>query len=177
LEFEVGEISMEIINLRRSVRKFIPGKTLTKNEIEMLLRAAMQAPSAHNGQPWVFVVIDDRTIMTKYADAMMYSKMLHEASCAIVIAADKNRVKSPLYTQDLSAAMQNLLLEAVHLGLGGCWLGVFPRVERMMKIKELLNLPENIEPFGIAAIGYPAEENANHFIDRFQEDRIHYNEW
>jgi len=168
---------MEIINVRRSVRKFIPGKSLSKNQIELLLRAAMQAPSAHNGQPWVFVVIDDRDIMTEYANAMMYSKMLHDASCAILIAADKNLVKSPLYTQDLSAAMQNLLLEVVHLGLGGCWLGVFPRLERMAKIKELLHLPDHIEPFGVAAIGYPTEENANYFIDRFQEDRVHYNKW
>jgi len=168
---------MEVINIRRSVRKYDATKKVGVSDIDKLLRAAMQAPSAHNEQPWAFVVIDDRSIMTSYADAMMYSKMLYEASHMILIVVDKALIQSPLYIQDVSAAMQNILLEAVHLGLGGCWLGVYPRPERMETIKKLVKLPNDIEPFAIAAIGYPMDENANHFVDRFQQDRIHYNVW
>ena len=69
--------------------------------------------------------------------------------------------------QDLSAAAQNILLEAVEIGLGAVWLGIAPEIDRMEYIKKLFNLPNNVEVFGIIAVGYPEKEGANIFVDRY----------
>jgi nitroreductase len=167
---------MNSIFIRRSVRNFDENKRVSDDQIEQLLRAAMQAPSAKNEQPWAFIVVDDKSLIKAYA-LEIGNHRITQASHFIVIVTDLSLVTTPLYIQDVSAAMQNILLEAVELGLGGCWLGVYPREERISAIKKVLSIPEGIEPFGIAAIGYPQEGHANYFIDRFQSSRIHYNKW
>ena len=68
-----------------------------------------------------------------------------------------------------------ILLEAVDLGLGAVWLGVYPIKERMEFIKKLFDLPDNIIPFSVIPIGYTERENK--FVDRFNEEKIHYNKW
>jgi nitroreductase len=167
---------MNSIFIRRSVRSFDESKRVSNEQIEQLLRAAMQAPSAKNEQPWAFIVVDDKSLINAYA-LEVGNQRITQASHFIVIVTDLSLVTTPLYIQDVSASMQNILLEAVELGLGGCWLGVYPREERMNAIKKVLNIPEGIEPFGIAAIGYPQDAKANYFIDRYQSSRIHYNKW
>ena len=74
----------------------------------------------------------------------------------------------------MSAAAENLLLEAAELELGAVWLGVYPVEERGSNIREQFLLPENLTPFAVIALGYPKDPNANHFIERYDETRIHY---
>ena len=71
--------------------------------------------------------------------------------------------------------MQNLLLEVEHLGLGAVWMGLYPMMQVVEKIKPLLNLPEEIMPLGIAAIGHPAALVEPE--DRFRPERIHLESW
>lgn len=167
---------MNAIWTRRSVRSFDESKQVNKEQVEILLKAAMQAPSAKNEQPWEFIVIDNKNLMNEYA-SLIGSPRIMQASVLIVIVANPIYITTPLYTQDLSAAMQNILLQAVELGLAGCWLGVYPRKERMEAISKVIGLPDEIEPFGIAAVGYPTDQTANHFIDRYQPNRVHFNKW
>lgn len=70
--------------------------------------------------------------------------------------------------------MENILLEAVELGLGTVWIGVAPGEERMNYIKDMFNLKENIKPYSVISIGYPMMDEENKFIDRFDETRVHY---
>ena len=77
--------------------------------------------------------------------------------------------------QDCSASIQNILLAINALGLGACWCGIHPREERIMGIKELFNLPENIIPVGGIVLGYPAEEKEPR--SRFNPDKVHYEKW
>lgn len=72
----------------------------------------------------------------------------------------------------MSAAVENLLLEAEELGLGAVWLGVAPREERMKAVGEILSIPENLAVFAMISCGYPAEEKAQQ--DRYEECRVHY---
>ncbi len=163
------------IRLRRSVRKYknipVPDDTL-----ECLLRSAMQAPSARNLQPWEFVIIRDQDILRRIPDFHPYSSMVPDAGAAILVCGNTDLQSDPGYiAQDCSAAIQNLLLEAVTQELGAVWLGVFPRKERMDGMIELFSLPGNIMPVALIAIGYPAEIPG--FEDRFSEDKVHYNSW
>ena len=102
--------------------------------------------------------------------------MLKEAQLAIVVCADLDKEKHGGYwVQDCSAATENILIEAQHLGLGSVWLGVYPREDRVKGIKEILNLPERIIPLSIVSLGYPAEKKEP--SNRYDKLRIHINEW
>lgn len=79
----------------------------------------------------------------------------------------------PEYAQiDMSASVENLLLEADSLELGAVWLGIAPLKERMEAVRTVLNIPENLDAFAIIPCGYPEAVHAQQ--DRFDKQRIHY---
>ena len=92
---------LEIINNRRSCRAF-SSQEVEKEKVDLLLRAAMQAPSAHNEQPWAFIVVTDKNLLCKYAEEVKSATMLKEAPLAIVVCALRDKIKTPLYQQDLA---------------------------------------------------------------------------
>lgn len=166
---------MKEIFSRRSIRKFTQ-EPVTEQEREKLLRAAMNAPSACNEQPWEFVVVRNREVMQEIRKLHIYFGPLDTADCAIVVCGNLKREVAPgFWVQDCSAAMQNLLLEAEYLGLGAVWMGVYPIEARVESVKEILSLPESVIPLGIAAVGRPAIEVEP--ADRYQPDRIHQDKW
>jgi len=167
--------TFQTIISRRSIRHFKPGK-ISETEIEKLLTAAMQAPSARNTQSWQFVVITDKAIMIKIPQFHPYAEMLHEASVAIAVCGDQSLEQNVGYIiQNCSAATQNILLTAHDLGLGAVWLGIYPREPRMAGMKDLLQLPEYIVPVSLVALGHPDEKLET--VVRFMPDRVHYDKW
>ena len=72
----------------------------------------------------------------------------------------------------MSAAVENLLLEADELGLGAVWMGISPDEGRMKAVREVLDIPEDLHAFALVPCGYPAEERAQE--DRYEESRVHY---
>ena len=166
---------MDAIYKRRSIRRYL-GKTVPEELIKKILKAGMNAPSAGNEQPWHFVWVDDREILDQIPKFHPHSKMLYEAPAAIVVCADISDVKYPEYwAQDCSAATQNILLAIADLDLGGVWLGVYPREDRVKKLQALFLMPENIIPFSIIALGYPAEQKP--LKDIYDPYRIKHNSW
>ncbi len=169
--------ALENIMTRTSVRQYQPNRTISKDTIQLLLRAAMAAPTAVNCQPWQFIVVDDREALDSLASALPYAKMLKDASIAIVTCGDLSKAFEPepsFWIQDLSAATENLLLAAHSLGLGAVWTGGFP-TERMKTISEHFNLPSNIIPLAVVPIGYPLGDQQPK--DKWNPDVVHYNRW
>ncbi len=165
---------MDVIFNRRSIRRY-KNQAVEREKIEKLLRAAMQAPSAVNQQPWEFIVVQNKGNLQRLAQISSYSKMVADAPLAIVLLGNEERMRlQHHWEQDMAAAAQNILLEAVHLGLGGVWLGVAPMKERMDMISELYGLKSKLKPFCVIPIGYPEEGQESKFVDRFDPDRIHY---
>jgi nitroreductase len=170
-----GGFRMKEIFERRSIRKYT-GEDVPEDLIEQILRAAMAAPSAGNAQPWHYIIVDDRHILNEIPKFHPYSQMLKQASHAIVVCGDQSLEKyKGFWVQDCSAAMQNMLLMAQHLGLGAVWLGVYPVEERVNALKKLLGLPDGVIPLSIMSLGYPAEDKEP--ADRFNTSRIHKNKW
>ena len=160
---------------RRSIRKYTPD-AVSERDMEELLRAAMAAPSAGNEQPWHFVVITERKLLEAIADFHPYAGMARLAPAAILACGDPSLEKYPGYwVQDLSAAVENLLIAAHGKGLGAVWVGVYPTEERVAKMRELLRIPESIIPFALIPFGHPAEEKPP--SERFIPERIHRNGW
>ena len=79
----------------------------------------------------------------------------------------------------MGSAAENMLLEAVNLGLGGLWNGVAPDEERMGQIGRIIGIDEisNLKPYCIITVGYPADGLENKFMDKFDESRIHYEKY
>ncbi len=168
---------MKAILARRSIRKYLD-KQIPRESIELILEAGMAAPSAGNGQPWQFLVINDKKLLKRISEIQGHSQMLNEASHAIIVCGDmnrKNKFVEDLWIQDCSAATENMLIMVQDLGLGAVWLGTYPMEEVVNGMKDLFNLPEHIIPFSIVSLGYPAEEKAA--SNRFDEARIHWNQW
>jgi len=170
---------LKFINTRRSVRKFLD-KSVEKEKILKILEAGMNAPSAGNEQPWHFVVVTDREKLLALKEKHPYAAMLAEAAAAIAVVADTNLLKYPgpgqeMWIQDLSAATENILLAIHTLGLGGVWLAVHPYEDREKEIAGILNIPAGYRILNLIALGYPNQTPDT--TSRFQESRIHWEQW
>lgn len=167
--------AFENILTRRSIRKY-KKKPISKGIVQDLLKAACSAPSAGNQQPWHFIIIDDRNILNVIHTFHPSGKMLIDADKAILICGDTYLEKFKGYWMiDCAAAAENMLLAAHAVGLGACWLGIYPREARMTGMKKLVHLPTHIIPFALISLGYPAEEKPPE--ERLSDSRIHYNKW
>jgi nitroreductase len=165
----------EAITTRRSIRKYT-NQQVPDELIDKILRAGMLAPSAHDHRPWQFIVIDIKEKLLAIPRFHPYAEMLKQAPLAIVICGDKKFEQSLDYILlDCSAATENMLVAAHALGLGAVWLAVYPRQERISGITSLLQLPDSIVPVAMIALGYPAEQKTK--SDRFDPERIHFNQW
>ena len=167
----------EIINIRRSIREYAK-KDVNDEDILKILKAGMQAPGSRLGaEPWEFVVVKDRDTLVRLGEI---KPRVTNAPVAIVLVANIERAfYKTVWQQDMGAACENMLLEAVNLGLGALWNGVAPDEERMAKIGEIVGISDitNLKPYSIVTIGYPAEGWENRFMDKFDESRIHYEKY
>jgi nitroreductase len=162
---------------RRSIRAYQPAP-VSDELVTDLLRAAMAAPSACAKDPWRFVVVRNRAILSSIAEALPNGKMLAQAPVGIVVCGDLAAAHAgelSYLLQDCSAAIENLLLAAHALGLGACWLGVHPRQPRIEALTKILRLPEEVLPMSCIALGWPAEKQAAR--TRFSPGYVHDESW
>ncbi|MBM9537062.1 nitroreductase family protein [Desulfobulbus alkaliphilus] len=165
----------EVLTTRRSIRSFtdqdIPADTITA-----ILEAAMTAPSAGNQQPWRFIIIRDRQMLTAVPTVHPYAGMTAKAPVAILVCGAPTGLKWPTFwPQDCSAATQNILLAARNLDLGSVWVGIYPEEERMKGFRRLFSIPEEIVPFALIPLGWPKEGFTS--VDRFNPALIREERW
>jgi len=166
---------MNAIKTRRSIRRYTEQK-ISEEILHELLEAGFCAPSAMNYRPYHFVVVQEKEQLQRVSECSVYSKMIESAACCIVVVADTNKQKlKDLWINDCSASIQNILLAAHSLGLGAVWCGVVEDRGIDRKLKEVLLLPDAIQPAGMISIGYPAENRE--VTDRFEESKVHYEKW
>lgn len=195
----IGKDLLQCILSRRSVRKYLP-EPVSRDIIEEVLKAGMNAPSAGDEQPWHFVILDSRDLLDKLSEMHPYAKMLKDVPAAILVCGDESTKRfKDFWVQDCSAASENILLAAHALGLGAVWigiysaenkdsdlyvvkvpdgdfiLGIYPTESMAREVKNLLKIPENVSPFSIIALGYPAEEKPGRL--RYDISKVHDNAW
>jgi len=168
--------ALEFIQKRRSIRKYQPGAEVSDEQVDVLLRAAMAAPSASNQQAWAYIVIRDRDLLEEAMEVHPYASMLRTATLAILVCGDLTRAHHEgMWIQDCSAATQNILLAAANIGLGTCWCGVHPRPERVEGLRKVFGVPDGITPFALISVGVPAEEKPP--ADYYDAERVHHETW
>lgn len=172
------EIVLDNIMTRTSVRSYTD-RIVTDEQVDTLLRAAMAAPTAGNKQPWRFVVIRDKATLNYISENFKSMSMMSQAQAAIVVCGDTTATFKGegvgYWTQDASAASENLLLAAHGMGLGTVWCGVYPISERVAMFSEKLKLPSNILPLNCIAVGYPEGETTPK--DKWNPDYVHRDTW
>jgi len=167
----------EAIKKRRSIRKYKP-LTPSISLIKELLYYANLAPSAGNLQARDFIIVDDKIVKEKIAEAAYGQDFIIEAPFLVVFCANLKRIapygergKKFYCIQDVAAAIQNFLLVATDAGLATCWVGAFDNEA----ISRILNLPQWTKPVAIVTVGYGDEAPESDRIDI--EKLIHYNKW
>lgn len=169
--------ALNFIFSRRSIRKY-DSRPVPPEMLHDLLEAGMAAPSAVAKDPWHFIVLTRRENIDQLCGLLPHGKMLRQATAAVVVCGDIDRThdrQESYLLQDLSAAVENILLAANSLGLGTCWLGVHPRPDRMAAIREMFVLPASIIPMCAIAIGWPAEHPEPR--TRFRPECVHLEKW
>ena len=162
---------MKEIFHRTSIRKY-QQKPVEDEKLELILKAAMAAPSAKNGQPWEFYLVTDKKKIEELSKTSPYASFTKDAA-AMIVPCYRKECAVPEYVQiDMSNATENILLAVDSLGLGACWIGTCPQEERMTAVEKALGIPSELRAFSIVSIGYPAEEKTQQ--DRFDKNRIHY---
>lgn len=151
--------TIECIKSRRSVRKF-KKKEIENEKLIKILEAAIHAPSSGNLQNWEFIIIKDEENKKRIAKAALNQNFISEASIVIIACSNDDKMifygrrgKELYAIQNVSAAIQNILLAANDLGIGSCWVGAFNEKE----LKKILEIPENVRPLAIIPLGYPDE--------------------
>lgn len=139
----------ETINKRRSIRAY-KNEHIPSEKIERLLEAARLAPSAANRQNWKFVVVDDGEIKRKFEKACNNQAFVPTASHVIAGVVDPTL---KWHQVDITIALEHIVLEAVELGLGTCWIGAFNEGE----VKNLLKIPPERKVVALLTVGYPSE--------------------
>lgn len=142
---------------RRSIRSFKP-KEVENDLLMQLIRAATYAPSGGNCQPWNYFIIKDKGVIAEVVEKSCQQDWLSSAPALIVVCADikrsekryGDRGKNLYVLQDTAAAIQNILLCAVSLGLGTCWCGDFNEDE----LAKILCVNNDMRPVAIIPVGY-----------------------
>jgi nitroreductase len=169
--------TLTVIHNRKSVRNFT-GESVTQDQLEILLKAAMAAPSAVNCQPWEFIVVTDRKILDSLADVLPYAKMLFKAGAAIIVCGIPSKAHKQMAEYaviDSTLASENILLAAEALGLGALWTAAYPYPDRMKSVKSILNIPSEIIPLNVIPIGHPTGEDVRK--EKFDQKNIHLETW
>ena len=172
-----GQAAIENIMTRTSIRQY-KDQPVEQEKIDIMLKAAMAAPTAVNLQPWHFIVINDKNTIK-----LLSGQQPTNAPLMIAVCGDTDKTTMPdgngklpdFWVQDVSAATENLLLAAHAQGLGAVWTGIYPVMERVAEVANVLNCPNNIIPLAVVRIGYPDESPEPK--DKFKQENISYNKF
>jgi len=145
----------QLLKERYSVRDYKAQKVPQALLIEVL-DAGRMAPSAANKQPWSFILVSDEDALRELSKS--YDRdWFKKAPQVIVICGDHNSSWKRSFDQkdhcdiDAAIAIDHMTLRATELGLGTCWICHF----NPDQVKNLLNLPDHMEPIALLPIGYP----------------------
>lgn len=175
---EITNDTLKTIFNRKSVRSY-KNEAVTRDQLSLLVKAAMAAPTAVDKRPWEFIVITDRKVLEELSEVLPYAKMVTEAGSAVIILGDTEKqfggTNSNFWVMDCSAATENFLLAAESMGLGAVWTAIYPDQLRVSKVREALKIPDRYIPLNLIPVGIPTGEDKPK--DKYNAAQIHWEKW
>ncbi|MDH6357266.1 nitroreductase family protein [Parabacteroides sp. PF5-9] len=166
----------ELIKNRRSTRKFTD-QLLTPEQVESLLKAGLMAPASKRKNPWHFIVVEDKEMLSRLAACKEHgASFIEGAALAIVVLASV--MESDVWIEDASVASIYMQLQAEDLGLGSCWCQIRSRVtadetDSNDYVRRLLNIPYQLDVLSIIAFGYKDQERKPFDEAHLQWEKVH----
>jgi len=170
---------IRIINQRQIVKNFTD-KKVSKENLESLVRAGNSASSVFNLQPWMFIVVDNRDLIFKLGSEVSNFELLSSSQAVILVCGNMDKtldgdVSGAYWIQDCAAASENILITAEALGLGAVWITIYPEDNKLKKVREILNIPDNLIPLNLIPIGYA--KDVIKVKNTFKLENLHWNKW
>ena len=164
---------LETIFRRRSLRKYAE-QPVEPEKLDLLLKAAMAAPTAMNCKPWEFIVVTDPEKLAQFRSRLIFGN--RNAPAAIVVCGNPGLSTNPaarlFWVEDCSAATENILIAATSLGLGTVWIGVHPVKNFVKIVREIVSIPRSVTPLCIIYVGYAVEEKPSR--TQYDPERVHW---
>lgn len=169
---------------RRSIRRFLPAP-VEPEKLRACLEAARVSPSAHNVQPWRFIVVDEPGLKDRLAEAAFSgiysaSKFAAKAPVLLVLLARPaggvvrlgSKIQGvPYYLLDIGIAGEHVVLQAEELGLATCWMGWFD----YRKARKVLDIPRSFKLVAMMPVGYAEKRPQREPPRKTFEDIVSFN--
>ncbi len=141
---EVFEAVRTVLAVRAYQDKAVPPEAVRR-----IVEAGRLTASSINGQPWHFIVVENRATLRQLGALARTGPYIAQAALAIVVAIEK----SAYAVSDASRAIQSMVLTAWSEGIGSNWVGF----SGLAQVNPLLGIPPEIEVLAIVPLGYPAQ--------------------
>lgn len=142
----------ETIRTMLAIREY-DDRPIPEEMVRRLLEAARLTGSSMNGQPWHYVVVQEREALQRIGELMTYGPYIAQAQVAIAVVIDQ----TPYAVSDASRAIQDMLLTAWEEGIGGNWVGFGDGTPGSVQVKALLGIPDELTLLAVVPFGYPAQ--------------------
>ena len=165
----------EAVTSRRNVRSFAD-RPIPEADLDRILEAGRRSPSSQNWQPWDFVLVTDRALLTELAKVWRGAgHVAHSAATIVVVgpAGDNAFRRAQL---DLGQATMAMMIAAADLGIGSCHAGIAD----MPRVRELLGIPDDRDWALLISLGYPADRPLTPIKNpdrRAFDDVVHRGHW
>ena len=147
-------------SIRSYIRKEVPEEVIME-----VLEAGRLAPSAHNDQPWQFILIRDKATLNDMTNYCISGSFISQVDFAVVVITDPT---SKWHEIDSTRAVQNMALTAWSNNLGTCWIG---RLEKK-GLMGYLKIPEHLNILTVLPFGYFDEGLLNSKKFRKDPDQV-----
>lgn len=170
----------DLIQTRRSMRKFLPD-ALTQEEVVALFRAALMSPTSKGKHSWQFIAVDDKDTLKKLSILKSTgASFLEGAALAVVVLADP--IISDVWVEDASLAAIYMQLQAEELNLGSCWIQVRERTLESGSssdeyVRHVLDIPLQMQVECVVAFGRKGMERKPFNEERLLWEKIHLNKY
>ncbi|MCC7370786.1 MAG: nitroreductase family protein [Chloroflexi bacterium] len=144
---DVYEAIRTVLAVRQFQDKPVPAEIIGK-----IVESARLTSSSRNGQPWHFIVVENRATLRKLGEIATTGPYTADAAFAVVVAYEK---ASEFGVSDASMAVHSMMLTGWGEGVGSNWVGF---ANRFAALHDLLGLPETYDVLAILPFGYPVKE-------------------
>lgn len=170
---------MDAIRNRRSIREFDLTRKISYETLVDLCSYGEAAPSARNQRSREYIIIDDKNIINNLSTVSKGSMVLTKCNTVIaLVGCKKEDLSTPhMQSQDLSCAVENILIAATSLGIGSCYIGIHPLEDRIDLCDQILNVNNGAHTFALIALGYPVEDDVFYDKKKFNSSFVHHNRY